>query len=191
MVYGPAMEIPGWNPMHVVLRSSLDPASHVPEVRAAIRSIDPKVPIYDVEDFDDLLSNSLGSRRFNLYLLACFAGLALVIACVGLSGVLAYLVSQRSRDIGLRMALGATRGAVFRLILGQGLILVVAGAALGVAGGFGAARLLGSLLYSVTPSDPLTFVGVPLLLVAVSLLACFGPAHRATRVDPLTTLRSE
>jgi putative ABC transport system permease protein len=175
----------------VIVRSATDPTSHLPEIRAAVRAIDPTIPVYDISLFGDLLSNSLGSRRFNMYLLACFAALALVLACVGLFGVLAYLVAQRTRDIGVRMALGASRRDVFQLIVWQGLALAVAGAALGVAGGFGAAHLLRALLFSVTPNDPVTFIAVPIVLVVVALLACFGPAHRATRIDPLSALRAE
>lgn len=119
------------------------------------------------------------------------AAVAVVLACLGLFGVLAYLVAQRTRDIGVRIALGADRRDVFRLILGQGLTLAAAGALLGVAGGFAAARLLRNLLFSVTPGDPVTFIIVPVLLLTVAAVACFGPAHRATRVDPLSALRAE
>jgi putative ABC transport system permease protein len=191
MVYAPAMEFARWNPMSLVLRSTADPTTHVADVRAAVRAVDPTVPVFDVSEFDDLISNSLGARRFNMYLLACFAAVAVVLACVGLFGVLAYLVAQRTRDIGVRIALGADRRDVFRLILRQGLTLAAAGAVLGVAGGFAAARLLRNLLFAVTPGDPVTFITVPLLLLAVAAVACFGPAHRATRVDPLSALRAE
>jgi putative ABC transport system permease protein len=191
MVYASAMQFSGWNPMNVVVRSAGDPLTHIAEIRALVRTIDPTVPVFDVTEFDELISTSLGARRFNMYLLACFAAIAVVLACVGLFGVLAYLVAQRTRDIGVRMALGANRRDVFRLILGQGLGLAAAGAVLGVAGGLLGARLLRNLLFSVTPADPVTFAAVPLLLLAVAAVACFGPAHRATRVDPLSALRSE
>ena len=185
------MQFAAWNPMELVLRSAVDPMTHVADVRAAVRAIDPTVPVFDVNTFDDLISNSLGSRRFNMYLLGCFAVVAVVLACVGLFGVLAYLVAQRTRDIGVRMALGADRADVFRLIVWQGLSLAAGGAALGVIAGFVGARLLRNLLFSVPPDDPVTFVAVPLLLLFVAALACFGPAHRAMRVDPLTALRAE
>jgi predicted permease len=191
MVYGSAMVYTGWNPMSLVVRSAMDPLSHVEAIRDAIRQIDPSVPIYDVRTLDDLLSESFGPRRFNMYLLGCFAAVALVLACVGLFGVLAYLVSQRTRDIGIRLALGAARHDVVRLIVGQGMALALAGAVLGVVGAFGSARLMQSLLFSVSPRDPLTFAAVPLVLIAVALVACYLPARRAMRVDPLVALRSE
>jgi putative ABC transport system permease protein len=191
MVYGSAMTYAGWNPMSLVVRSAVDPLSHVDAIRNAVRQIDPNVPIYDIRSLDDLLSESLGSRRFNMYLLGCFAAVALVLACVGLFGVLAYLVSQRTRDIGIRLALGAAPHNVVRLIVGQGMVLALGGAVLGVAGAFGSARLMQSLLFSVSPRDPLTFAAVPLVLIAVALVACYLPARRAMRVDPLVALRSE
>ena len=191
MVYGSAMAYPGWNPMSLVVRSAVDPLSHVDAIRGAIRRIDPNVPIYDVRSLDDLLSESFGSRRFNMYLLGCFAAVALVLACVGLFGVLAYLVSQRTRDIGIRLALGAARRDIVTLIVAQGMWLALGGAILGVAGAFGSARLMQSLLFSVSPRDPLTFAAVPLVLIAVALVACYLPARRAMRVDPLVALRSE
>ena len=191
MVYAPAPVFSGWNPMSLVIRSAVDPQSHLPQVRAAMRAIDPNVPIFDVNLLSDLLSESLGSRRFNMYVLAVFAVIAVVLACVGLFGVLAYLVAQRTRDLGIRMALGASPRDVFRLVLGQGMALSIAGAAMGLAGGFAAGRLMKTLLFSVEPADPLTLVSVPLLLIGVAFLACYAPARRATRIDPLSALRAE
>ena len=188
-VYASALTFSQWNPMSLVVRSAGNPESHVPAIRAAVRALDPRVPLYDVDLFTNMLSNSMGARRFNMYLLACFAAIALALACVGLFGVLAYLVAQRTRDIGIRMALGATRADVFRLILGHGLGLAVLGCLLGVAGGFGAGRLLSGLLFSVERHDLLTFVSVPVVLLAVALLACYIPARRAARVDPLIALK--
>ena len=126
-----------------------------------------------------------------MYLLGCFAAIALALACVGLFGVLAYVVSQRTRDIGIRLALGARRADVFRLIVGQGMVLAVAGAVLGLGGALLAARVMKSLLFSVDPRDPLTFTMVPLVLLIVAVLACYLPARRALRVDPLVALRAE
>jgi predicted permease len=191
MVYGSALAYSGWNPMSLVVRSAVEPSGFISGVRKAVRDLDANVPVYGVDTMTDLISTSLGARRFNMYLLVCFSAVAVVLACTGLFGVLAYVVAQRTRDIGVRMALGAQRGDVFRLIVGQGLILAVTGAVLGVAGGFGAARLMRSLLFSVTPNDPLTFLAVPALLIGVALLACYIPARRATRVDPLVALRAD
>jgi putative ABC transport system permease protein len=188
-VYASALTFSQWNPMSLIVRSAGDPASHATAIRAAVRALDPRVPVYDVNLFTDLLSNSLGARRFNMYLLACFAAIALALASVGLFGVLAYLVAQQTRDIGIRMALGATRTDVFRRILGHGLGLATLGCLVGIAGGVGAGRLLSGLLFSVERTDLLTFISVPLVLLAVALLACYIPARRAARVDPLVALR--
>jgi len=191
MVYGNALAFSRWSPMSIVVRSAVDPSSHIGEIRAAVRALDGSVPVYDVSTLDDLLSTSLGSRRFNMYLLGCFAAVALLLACIGLFGVLAYLVAQRTRDIGIRMALGANRADVVRLIVGQGMVMTVAGAAIGILGGVAAGRLLRGLLFSVTPMDAITFVAVPAILLLVALAACAAPARRATRVDPLIALRAE
>lgn len=191
MVYGSAMEYSGWNPMSLVVRTADDPLAHVSGIRAAIRKIDPDVPIFDVRALDDLLSDSFGSRRFNMYLLGCFAAAAAVLSFVGLFGVLAYLVSQRTRDIGIRLALGAERRSVVAMIVGRGMRLALSGAVIGLVMAFVAARLIKTLLFSVSPWDPLTFAAVPLLLCGVALLACYLPAQRASRLDPIIALRSE
>jgi len=191
MVYGSAMAYPGWNPMSLVVRSADDPLLHVAAIRAVIHEIDPTVPLFDVRALDDLLSDSFGSRRFNMYLLGCFAAAAAVLSCVGLFGVLAYLVTQRTRDIGIRLALGAGRRDVISMIVGRGMTLALSGAAIGLIAAFGAARLMKSLLFSVSPQDPLTFAVVPAVLCVVALIACYLPAQRASRVDPLIALRSE
>ncbi len=138
-----------------------------------------------------LVAESLGPRRFNMYLLTCFALVALLLASVGLFGVMAYLVSQRTRDIGIRLALGASRQDVLRMIVGQGLVLAVVGAVVGVAAGYAITDLMRGLLFSVTPTDPTTFIAVPVLLIVVALAACYVPARRAMKVDPLVALRTE
>jgi len=191
MVYGSAMAYPGWNPMSLVLRSSVDPLSLVTAIRSIIHAIDPTVPLYDPRTLDDLLSDSFGSRRFNMYLLGCFAAAAAVLSCVGLFGVLAYLVAQRTRDIGIRLALGAERRDVMSMIVGRGMALAVSGAVIGLVAAAAAARVMKTLLFSVSPWDPLTFAAVPLLLCLVTFIACYVPAQRASRVDPLVALRSE
>jgi len=191
MVYASAQAYSGWNPMGLVVRSAQEPESRVADVRSVIRQIDPQVPIYDVTLLSDALSDSLGARRFNMYLLGSFAAIAATLAFVGLFGVLAYLVSQRTRDIGIRLALGAGPADVFKLIVGQGMLLALIGAVLGVGGALAAARVMKSLLFSVDPRDPLTFAVVPLVLLTVAVLACYLPARRALRVDPLIALRAE
>ena len=186
--YGSATQYPTWNPMSLVWRSQ---GTSADMVRASLRSIDPGVPIAAVASMESLLEQSLGPRRFNLYLLGAFAAVSLALAAIGLFGVMAYLVSQRTREIGVRLALGATRGEVFRLILGRGLAL----AAIGAVGGVGAAlwltRAMETLLFSVSRTDPVTFIAVPLTLIAVALLACYIPARRAMQVDPVVALRGE
>jgi len=180
-----------WNPMNLVWRSAVDPASHTGAIREIVRRLDPSVPLYDIRSIEDLLSDSFSPRRFNMYLLGVFAGVALLLAAVGLFGVMAYLVSQRTREIGVRLALGASRVDIFRLVLGRGVTLAIAGAAIGVMGAYWLTQLMQSLLYSVSATDPLTFAAVPIVLVLVALLACYVPARRAMSLDPVTALRTE
>ena len=186
--YGSATQYAGWNPMSLVWRSST-PSTDT--VRASVRSIDPNVPLSAIDSLDTLIDRSLGPRRFNLYLLGAFATVSLALAAIGLFGVMAYLVSQRTREIGVRLALGATRGEVFRLILGRGLALAVIGAVGGVGAALWLTRVMETLLFSVSRTDPVTFIAVPLALVAVALLACYIPARRAMRVDPVVALRAD
>jgi putative ABC transport system permease protein len=190
-VYGSAKVFAGWNPMFLALRTGGDPAAQAASVRAAARAVDPKVPVYDIRSAEELLEASLDSRRFNMYLLACFASMALLLACVGLFGVMAYVVSQRTHDIGLRLALGAAPASVLGMILRQGLTLTATGVIIGVVGGFAVTGWMRTLLYSIEPTDPITFISVPVVLVLVSMIACYLPARRAMRVDPLTALRAE
>jgi putative ABC transport system permease protein len=190
-VYYSGFEVPVFAQMYLVWRSALEPLSHVPAIREAIRRVNPQAALHEVAPASELLSNSFGPRRFNLYLLGMFAGVALLLAAIGLFGVMAYLVSQGTREIGVRLALGATRAEIFRLILGRGVALAAGGALLGVVGAVWLTRLMESLLFSVSPNDPLTFVAVPLLLMAVALLACYIPARRAMRTDPVNALRAE
>ena len=200
--YGSSTQYPGWNPMSVVWRSrpaTLEHAWRRPRstgtsadtVRASLRSVDAAVPIAAINSMETLFEQSLGPRRFNLYLLGAFAGVSLALAAIGLFGVMAYLVSQRTREIGVRLALGATRAEVFRLILGRGMTLAMIGAIGGVGAALWLTRVMESLLFSVSRTDPITFIAVPLALVAVALLACYIPARRAMRVDPVIALRAE
>lgn len=187
VLYGSAAQFPTWPGFTLVWRTH--GGDSIDTVRASLRSIDPNVPLANVSSMDRLLERSLGPRRFNLYLLAAFAAVALALAAIGLFGVMAYLVSQRTREIGVRLALGATRSEVFRLILGRGMTLACAGAAIGVGGAYWLTSVMESLLFSVSRTDPLTFIAVPLTLIAVAALACYLPARRAMRVDPVIALR--
>jgi putative ABC transport system permease protein len=188
VLYGSATQYAGWNPMSLVWRS---PTPSIDTVKASLRAVDSIVPLSAISSMDDLLDRSLGPRRFNLYLLGAFAAVALALAAIGLFGVMAFLVSQRTREIGVRLALGATRGEVFRLVLGRGLLLAGAGAAAGVGAAMWLTRLMESLLFSVSRTDPVTFVAVPVTLLAVAGLACYLPARRAMRVDPAIALRAD
>jgi macrolide transport system ATP-binding/permease protein len=173
------------------LRSAGDPALLIESVRRELRALDPQLPATRIRTLEEQRRNSLYSERVTALLLSAFGGLALFLAALGIYGVMSYAVMQRTREIGVRMALGARASDVLRLMLRQGAWLIVAGVALGLAGAFAATRLITSFLYQVSPTDPLTFVLAALLLASVALLASYIPARRATKVDPMVALRSE
>ena len=160
-------------------------------MRRELRTIDSDVAISTVKRLEQIVSASVASRRFNLVLLAAFAGTALLLAGVGIYGVIAFLVATRTREIGLRMAVGARRGDVMQLVLGHGLKLVLVGIAIGSVGALIATRGLTTLLFATAPTDPLTYVCVAGLLTLVALLASYIPARRATKIDPIQALRTE
>src|SRR5262249_28936043 len=157
-------------------------------VKDQAMAIDRNAPVYDIQTMEQRLTASISSRRFNLLLLGIFALLALTLAAVGVYSVIAYAVTQRTREIGIRMSLGATDGNVFRLFIGQGMTLVAIGIALGLAGAWALTRVMANLLFGVRATDPLTFASVALLLSVIALLACWLPARRATKVDPLVAI---
>jgi putative ABC transport system permease protein len=177
--------------LDVAVRTQGDPATYVNAVRTALQSVDRDVPLARIRVLDELVAESMGQRRLSMILLGVFAGLALLLASLGIYGVMSYSVTQRSRDLGVRMALGAARGSVLALVMRQGMVLAVAGVAIGLAGAVGLTRLMASQLYDVKPTDPLTFVVVAVVLVSIALVATFVPALRATRVDPVVALREE
>jgi putative ABC transport system permease protein len=189
--YGTSALFEGWFPRIVLVRSNVDPLGLSRSVRDAISAVDPTVPTGSIRSMEQVLSHSLALRSFMMFLLGLFAAVALVLASVGLYGVISFAVSQRTREIGVRMALGAHPGDVLRLILGEGLKLVLAGVALGIVAALAMTRLLSTLIYGVSASDPLIFLSVVTLLVAVALAACYVPARRAMRVDPIVALRYE
>jgi putative ABC transport system permease protein len=177
--------------MSLVVRGGVEPARLAPVLRQAVRAGDATLPVYDVLTMDARLSQSAAARRFNLSLLGALAAAALLLASVGIYGVIAYVVTQRTREIGIRMALGAQRADVLRLFIRQGMTQVICGVTLGLAGAFALTRLMANLLYGVSANDPPTFASAALLLSAIALLACYLPARRATKVDPLIALRHE
>jgi putative ABC transport system permease protein len=190
-LYLPYSQLGGIPSMSVAVRVSGDPLLMARPVRAAIHDVDRDMPLSNVKSMDDLLESSLGQRRLSMILLGAFSAIAMLLASIGIYGVLAYSVTQRSRELGIRMALGAARGRVLRLVIGQGMVLAGIGIVLGLGGAFALTRLLTNQLYSITPTDPATFVGVSLLLAAIALVATLVPALRATRVDPVVALREE
>ena len=177
--------------MALVVKSGADPATLTSAIREAVQSIDKDQPLFAISTMKELVSNSVATRRMTLVLLGLFSGLALVLGAIGIYGVISYSVAQRTHEIGIRMALGAPRRDVFRLVIGQGLKLAGMGIAIGIAGALGLARLMSSLLYGISATDFETFAGVSILLALVALLACFIPAQRAMRVDPTVALRYE
>jgi putative ABC transport system permease protein len=189
-VYLPFRQNPR-NSMALVVKSGANPASLTSAVREVVQSIDKDQPVFAISTMEELVRNSVATRRMTLVLLGLFSGLALILGAIGIYGVISYSVAQRTHEIGIRMALGAPRGDVFRLVVGEGLKLAGVGIAIGIAAAFGLARLMSSLLYGISATDFETFMGVAVLLALVALLACYVPARRAMRVDPTVALRYE
>jgi putative ABC transport system permease protein len=182
---------PRLRPRVLFIRATGNPLSLVAAVKDQIRAVDKDQTIWGARSMEEIVAGWLAPRRFNLLLLGVFASLALALASVGIYGVISYAVSQRTREIGVRLALGAQPRDILKLIVGHGLALTLGGVALGLLASLALTRWLESLLFSVSPTDPLTFAGVALLLTLVALLACYVPARRATKVDPLFTLKHE
>jgi putative ABC transport system permease protein len=179
------------NTMTLVARTAGDPASYARTLRQAVRAVDADQPVYNVLTMRQVLGRAVAPRRIPAVLLNLFAGQALVLAAVGIYGVMAYGVSRRRHEIGVRLALGARRADVLRLVVGQGLALALAGVAAGLVLGLGLTRALSGLLYGVSRTDPAVFAGLSALLVAVALLASWLPARRAAGIDPMRALREE
>jgi putative ABC transport system permease protein len=175
----------------LLVRTSRDPAATVGEIRHAMRALDPEVALYDVGTMGEALSRSIGKERFTMLLLGSFAALALLLAVVGVHGVLSYAVEQRRREMGIRMALGAQRSSVLGMVVREGMLLSLVGTALGILGALAATRLLGALLFGVGPTDAATFALVTAIILIAAALASFLPARAATAIDPATSLRAE
>ncbi len=189
-MYASHLQYP-WLSTALVIRTKADPASIVPSVQRAVSMVDKDQPVTGVKTMDQLLSESVAQPRFYTLLLGIFAGIALVLASVGIYGVVSYSVAQRTHEIGVRLALGAQAGDVLRLVLRQGMTLTFVGVAIGLAAALLLTRVMSSLLFGVSTIDPVIFILISLLLVTVALIACYIPARRATKVDPMVALRYE
>ncbi|HEX8421865.1 MAG TPA: FtsX-like permease family protein, partial [Pyrinomonadaceae bacterium] len=189
-MYAPLAQSPRRS-MTMVVRTAGDPMNLIPFVRSELTRLDKDQPLYNVRTMEQVMSESTSRRRFNMMLIAVFAFLGLVLAAVGIYGVISYSVTQRTHEIGIRMALGAEARDILKMIVRQGMGMVILGVGIGLVGAFGLTRVMSSLLFGVSPTDLVTFAGVPLILATVALLACYIPARRATRVDPMIALRFE
>ena len=179
-----------WN-MRIMVRSNADDTNLAAAVRREVQAVDPAQPLYAVQSMTVVLENTVRDKSLNMTLLVVFAGLSLLLALIGVYGVMSYSVAQHTREIGIRMALGARPGSILKLILGRGLFLIIVGVVIGLIASFGLTRFMATMLFGVTATDPLTFVVIVLLLALVALLACLIPAQRAMRVNPIVVLRYE
>jgi putative ABC transport system permease protein len=189
-LYEPYQQNP-WSFLTITLRSQLDHSTLIAAVQREVRSLDPSLPVSNTRTMGEVMAESLARRRLVLTLFTIFAALALLLSAIGIYGVLASSVRQRTRELGIRIALGATTRGVLQLVIGDGVKLVLLGLVIGVAGAIASGRVLAGLLFGVSATDPLTFTLIALLLTGVSVLACYIPARRATKVDPLVALRYE
>jgi len=175
----------------LLIRTSSDPTATIRPIEQRLKTLDPDMNVSTFRTMEELVGRQLVRPRFNMLLIGVFASLALLLAAIGIFGVISYSVAQRTREIGVRVALGAADGDIFRSVVGRGMTLTLTGVALGLVGAFSVTRVLSSLLVGVRPTDPLTFVSIAVLLMLVALLACYVPARRAMRVDAMVALRSE
>ena len=187
-IYVPHAQDSQWNFMGLVIRTAGDPAAFAATLRHEVQALDKDQPVYNVRTMDDVVINSLGTRRVSMQLFAVFACAALLLAAIGIYGVMAYSVTQRTQEIGIRMALGAQKSDILRLVVRQGMTVTLIGVIAGLAGAFALTRVIANLLFGVGASDPVTFVVIPLLLIFVSLIACYLPARRAARLNPTAAL---
>jgi ABC-type antimicrobial peptide transport system permease subunit len=188
-VYQPNTQHPSLGELNVYVRSQQDPAAVAPSLRKEVQRLDPNMPVFNVKTLETVIGENLLNERMVAYLSICFGALAALLAGVGLYGVLSHWVVQRTREIGVRMALGAQASSIRWLVLGQGVKLTLVGVVIGLLAGFGLTRFLGTLLYGVQAADLVSYVIAGVLLTAIALLACFIPARRATKVDPMVALR--
>ncbi len=187
-IYTPHSQDGSWGFMTLVLLTAADPGAMTPTLRREVLSLDKDLPIFNTRTMEDVVAASIGSRRVSMLLFSVFAGAALLLAAVGIYGVMAYTVTQRTQEIGIRMALGAQTGDVLRMVVRQGMTLAIIGISVGLAGALGLTRIIASLLFGVNATDPITFVAISLLLAFVALFACYLPARRAAKLDPMKAL---
>ena len=188
--YFPFWQLPNTE-MTVILKASGDPDQLISSVREQVRRVDPEQPIWNIRTMDQIRDESVAPERLNLTLFSIFAGIALLLAIVGIYGVMSYTVTQRTHEIGIRMSIGAQQRDVFKMVLGQGMMLALIGIAIGLVGAFALTRLMAAMLFSITATDPATFAGIAILLTTVALIACYLPGRRATKVDPAVSLKYE
>jgi putative ABC transport system permease protein len=190
--YSQVTDQPWFAPRDLVVRTtSAEPLSLVPSVKREIAAVDPEQAVSNIRTLDEILDEEVVQRRLGATLLTVFAVLALLLASLGIHGILSYFVAQHTPEIGVRLALGASRGDILRLVLGRGMTLALVGVGLGSLGGLALTRLMSSLLFGISPTDPATFAFAALLLTALALLACYLPARRAVQVDPTIAMRYE
>jgi putative ABC transport system permease protein len=190
-IYIPYLQASAGSGVTAILRTAGDPGSLTTALRQAMRELDPEIPVYQARPLPEIAADRNAPRRLAAFLIAVFAAIALILAAVGIYGVMSYAVAQRTQEIGLRMALGARREDILGMVLRSGTIMAVCGVGIGLVSALALARLITSLLFQTSATDPPTFSIVPLILVTVALLACYIPARRATKVDPLVALRYE
>jgi putative ABC transport system permease protein len=189
-VYLPLAQVPSGS-MTFVVQTSTNPAAVMAALKARVWEIDPTLPLYDTATLDSLVSQSLAPRRFVMQIVGSLSGLAFLLAAIGIYGMLSFSTAQRTREIGVRIAMGGSRHSIMVMVIREGMVLVIAGVVVGLAATFVLTRTIAALLYGVSPTDPATLAGTAALLLAVALIACYMPARRATMVDPLAALRSQ
>jgi putative ABC transport system permease protein len=189
-MYVPLGQSPNYN-TSLVIRGDIEPAGFVKSIERKVRQIDKDQALIDIRTLDQIKNESVASNRLRTLLLAVFAGIALLLSAVGIYGVVSYSVVQRTHELGIRSALGASALSLARLVIGNGMLMAVIGLAIGLGGAFAVTRTLSTLLFNISPNDPMTMISVALILAAIALLACYVPARRATRVDPMEALRYE
>jgi putative ABC transport system permease protein len=191
VMYVPIAQSPSLDWVSITIRTDGDPSALAPALRREVAAIDDETPISDISSMETRLANSVAPRRLNAIVLSVFAGLALILAAVGVYGVISYSVEQCTQEIGVRLALGAERATILRMVISQALGLALFGTSIGLAGALGLARFFSSFLFGVNAADPVTFATVSVVVLAVALPACYIPARRATKVDPMVALRYE